>query len=65
LASILDVIEFNEVFFRNAINLLNDPQSLAEKLFKKLRQGGEKFELKLLAIPPRKAVHSTPAVLKI
>ena len=31
-----------------AINLLNDPQSLAEKLFKKLRQGGEKFEVKLL-----------------
>ena len=31
-----------------AINLLNDPQTLAEKLFKKLRQGGEKFEVKLL-----------------
>jgi protein SDA1 len=32
-----------------AIQMLHDPQSLAEKLFKKLRQsGGERFEVKLL-----------------
>jgi protein SDA1 len=31
-----------------AIQLLNDPQSLAEKLFKKLKQSGERFEVKLL-----------------
>ena len=31
-----------------AIQLIHDPQALAEKLFKKLRQPGEKFEVKLL-----------------
>ncbi len=31
-----------------AIQMLHDPQSLAEKLFKKLRQSGERFEVKLL-----------------
>jgi protein SDA1 len=31
-----------------AIQLLNDPQTIAEKLFKKLRQSGERFEFKLL-----------------
>lgn len=32
-----------------AIQIIHDPQALAEKLFKKLRQpGGEKFEVKLL-----------------
>lgn len=31
-----------------AIQLINDPQSLAEKLFKKLRQSGDRFEIKLL-----------------
>jgi len=31
-----------------AIQLIHDPQVLAEKLFKKLRQPGEKFEVKLL-----------------
>eukprot|EP01038_Epipyxis_sp_PR26KG_P010899 gene10899-14630_t len=31
-----------------AIQLLHDPYSLAEKLFKKLRQSGERFEVKLL-----------------
>jgi protein SDA1 len=31
-----------------AIQLLHDPQDLAEKLFKKLRQTGERFEVKLL-----------------
>ena len=31
-----------------AIQVLHDPQSLAEKLFKKLRQSGESFEVKLL-----------------
>lgn len=31
-----------------AIQLLHDPQSLAEKLFKKLRQTGERFEIKIL-----------------
>jgi protein SDA1 len=31
-----------------AIQLLHDPQELAEKLFKKLRQTGERFEVKLL-----------------
>jgi hypothetical protein len=31
-----------------AIQLIHDPQALAERLFKKLRQPGEKFEVKLL-----------------
>lgn len=31
-----------------AIQMLHDPQSLAEKLFKKLRQSGERFEVKLV-----------------
>lgn len=31
-----------------AIQMLHDPQTLAEKLFKKLRQSGERFEVKLL-----------------
>jgi protein SDA1 len=31
-----------------AIQMLHDPQALAEKLFKKLRQSGERFEVKLL-----------------
>lgn len=31
-----------------AIQILYDPQTLAEKLFKKLRQSGERFEVKLL-----------------
>lgn len=31
-----------------AIQLLHDPQSLADKLFKRLRQTGERFEVKLL-----------------
>jgi protein SDA1 len=31
-----------------AIQLIYDPQSLAEKLFKRLRQTGERFEVKLL-----------------
>jgi protein SDA1 len=31
-----------------AIQMLHDPQTLAEKLFKKIRQSGERFEVKLL-----------------
>jgi protein SDA1 len=31
-----------------AIQLLHDPQSLAEKLFKRMRQTGDRFEVKLL-----------------
>jgi hypothetical protein len=33
-----------------AIQLIYDPQNLCEKLFKKLRSPGEKFEVKLLLI---------------
>jgi len=33
-----------------AIQMLHDPQSLAEKLFKKTRQTGERFEVKLLVM---------------
>jgi len=33
-----------------AIQLINDPQTLAEKLFQKLRQSGERFEVKLLVM---------------
>ena len=31
-----------------AIQMINDPQTLAERLFKKLRQTGERFEVKLM-----------------
>ena len=33
-----------------AIQMLNDPQSLAEKLFKRIRQSGESFQIKLLVM---------------
>jgi protein SDA1 len=33
-----------------AIQLLHDPQALAEKVFKKVRQPGERFEVKLLLL---------------
>ena len=33
-----------------AIQLINDPQGLAEKMFNNLRRGGERFEVRLLAL---------------
>jgi hypothetical protein len=44
----LNAIDEDKAGLFPAINLLNDPQGCAEKVFKRLRSSNERFEVKLL-----------------
>jgi protein SDA1 len=44
----LNAVDEDKAGLFPAINLLNDPQGVAEKVFKRLRSSNERFEVKLL-----------------